>query len=153
MSAIIEKVIGKGILTFQLFDENGVLKEERVEENLIVTAGFGHITNRMVGTSSGVMSHMAVGTGTTAAAAGDTTLQTELARVALDSITRVTTTLTNDSVQHVATFPAGTGTGAITEAGILNASSSGTLQNRVVFSVINKGALDSLVITWKIVFA
>jgi hypothetical protein len=153
MSEIRETVIGKGILTFQLFGEDGELKEERVEENLIVTTGFGHFTNRMVGTSSGVMSHMAVGTGTTAAAAGDTTLQTETARVALDSITRVTTTVSNDSVQHVATFPAGTGTGALTEAGILNASSSGTLQNRVVFSVINKGALDSLVITWKIVFA
>jgi hypothetical protein len=152
-SGIAERVIGRGILTFELFDADGNLVDSREEENLIVTAGFGHITNRMVGTSSGVMSHMAVGTGATAAAAGDTTLQTELARVALDSITRVTTTLTNDTVQHVATFPAGTGTGAITEAGILNASSSGTLQNRVVFSVINKGASDSLVITWKIIFA
>ena len=51
---------------------------------------------------------------------------------------------------YVATFPAGTGTGAITEAGILNASSSGTLLCRTVFSVINKGAADTLGITWTV---
>jgi hypothetical protein len=56
-------------------------------------------------------------------------------------------------VQYVATFSAGTGTGAITEAGIFNASSAGTLLCRTVFSVINKGALDTLVITWKVTVA
>jgi hypothetical protein len=62
----------------------------------------------------------------------------------------VTTTVANDAIQFQATFPAGTGTGALTEAAILNAASAGTMLNRVVFSVINKGALDSLTITWKI---
>jgi hypothetical protein len=50
----------------------------------------------------------------------------------------------------VTTYAAGTGTGAITEAGIFNASSSGTLLSHVVFSAINKGAADSLTITWTI---
>ena len=43
---------------------------------------------------------------------------------------------------------AGTGTGAVTEAGILNASSSGTLLCRTEFSVVNKGSADSMTITW-----
>jgi hypothetical protein len=53
-------------------------------------------------------------------------------------------------VAYVATFPAGTGTGAVTEAGLFNASSAGTLLCRTVFSVINKGAADTLGITWTV---
>jgi hypothetical protein len=53
-------------------------------------------------------------------------------------------------VTYVASFGAGTGTGAVTEAGILNASSGGTLLCRTEFSVVNKGANDSMSITWTI---
>jgi hypothetical protein len=91
------------------------------------------------------MSHMAIGTGTSAAAAGDTTLGTEAGRVTLTS-----TTVTANAVAYVATFGAGTGTGAITEAGLFNASSSGDMLCRTVFSVINKGAADTLGITWTV---
>jgi hypothetical protein len=148
-----DEIIGKGTLTIQLFDADGNLKDQREEENLVVTVGLGHITSRLIGVAQNIMSHMAVGTTNTAAAAGNTTLAAETARVALDSLTVVTTTVTNDTLQAVATFPAGTGTGALVEAGILNASSVGVMLNRTVFSVINKGALDSLVITWKVTFA
>ncbi len=86
---------------------------------------------------------MAVGTGATAAAAGDTTLQTELVRVALTSKTRSTNVLT-----LVGDYAAGVGTGALTEAGVLNAASVGDLFSRSVFAVINKAALDTLKITW-----
>jgi len=51
---------------------------------------------------------------------------------------------------YVATFGAGTGTAALTEAAILNASSSGTMLCRTVFSVINKGASDSMTVTWTV---
>jgi hypothetical protein len=91
------------------------------------------------------MSHMAIGTGSTAAAAGDSALGSEAGRVALTS-----TTVTNNEVEYVATFGAGTGTGAITEAGILNASTDGTLLCRTVFSVVNKGSADSMTITWTV---
>jgi hypothetical protein len=99
------------------------------------------------------MSHMAVGSGSVAAAAGNTALGSELGRVTLTSTTIVTTSVTNDAVQYVATFNAGTGTGAVTEAGILNAASAGTMLCRTVFAVINKGALDTLTITWKVTVA
>ena len=77
--------------------------------------------------SATAMSHMAIGTGSTAAAAGDAALGNEAGRVSLTS-----TTVTSNAVAYVATFGAGTGTGAITEAGILNASSSGTLLCRTM---------------------
>lgn len=114
-------------------------------DNLVVTAGKNFVASRMVGVAANVMSHMAIGTTSTAAAAGDTTLAAEAARVALTSGTATTNVAT-----YVATFPAGTGTGAIVEAGILNAGSGGTLLCRTVFSVVNKGALDAMTITWTV---
>ena len=56
----------------------------------------------------------------------------------------------SNTVIYSAGFGLGVGTGAITEAGIFNAASSGTMLCRTVFSVINKGILDSMVITWTI---
>jgi hypothetical protein len=144
-----ENLKATGTLKLELRDEHGNIKAQE-EHNLVVNAGLAFIASRMKDTSLAAMSHMAIGSGTTAAAAGNTALQTELGRVALTSTTIVTTTVTNDSIQYVATFPAGTGTGAVTEAGLLNAGTGGTLLARTVFAVINKGALDTLAITWKI---
>jgi hypothetical protein len=154
MSEIKEQILAKGTVHVLLVDEvTGEVKVDETYENLIVTTGFGHITSRLIGVAQNVASHMAIGTTNTAAAVGQTTLVAEVGRVALSSYTQVTTTLTNDSVQAVATFPAGTGTGSIVEAALLNAASVGTMLNRVVFGVITKGASDALTITWKIAFA
>ena len=125
--------------------ENNIIQEV-VVPNLVVTSGKNWIAGRMYDTGiPNEMSHMSIGTDNTAAAAGDTTLGTEAGRVALTS-----TTVTNNSVAYVATFGAGTGTGAITEAGLFNASSGGDMLCRTVFSVINKGAADTLGITWTV---
>jgi hypothetical protein len=127
-----------------LTDKNGNVKQDFSVPNLVVTTGKTFIAARMVGTPT-AMSHMALGTGTTAAAVGDTTLQTEIARVSLSS-----SSATGAVATYIASFPAGTGTGAITEAGILNAGSSGTMLCRTVFPVVNKGADDTMSITWTI---
>lgn len=143
----------KGTLQLTLIDENGNIKQQD-EHNLVVSAGLAYIASRMKDTATGTMTHMGVGSGSTAAAAADTGLGGALgARVALDSTSLVTTTVTNDSVQYVATFGAGVSTGAITEAGIFNDVSAGSMLCRTVFAVINKGALDTLVITWKVTVA
>ena len=134
-----------GKLTVEIKDKNGLVKETREVKNLVVQAGLDFIASRMKDTTADVMSHMGIGTGSSAAASSDTTLGTEAARQALTS-----TTVNNNAVSYVASFAAGTGTGAITEAGILNAASGGTLLCRTVFSVVNKGASDSMTITWTI---
>lgn len=113
--------------------------------NLVVTSGKAYVASRMKDTTKGAMSHMAVGTSNTAAAAGDTTLGSEAARVALTS-----STVSGNTITYVATFAAGTGTGALTEAGTLNASSNGDLLCRTVFPVVNKAASDAMTITWTI---
>ena len=133
-----------GKLTVEIKNDKGVVIETREVKNLVVDDGLEYIADRMKNNST-VMSHMAIGTGSTAAAASDTALGTEAARQALTS-----TTVTANAVAYVASFAAGTGTGAITEAGILNAGSGGTLLCRTVFSVVNKGASDSMTITWTV---
>ena len=146
----------KGTLQLKLLDQFGNVIEDREHNNLVVNTGLVYIASRMKDTSSTVMTHMAIGTGTTAVGATQTSLITEVARSALDSTTIVTTTVTNDTVQYIATFGTGIGTGAITEAGIFNDGNPSLpelMLCRTVFSVINKGANDTLVITWKISLA
>ena len=124
------------------------LNGEVVQEipNLVVTAGKNWVADRMNNANT-VMTHMAIGTGNTTAGASDTTLDTELDRNALSS-----TTVTNNAVAYVCTWSEGDGTGAIIEAGLFDASSGGDMLARTVFSsgVVNKGANDSLTITWTI---
>jgi hypothetical protein len=114
-------------------------------DNIVVTTGKGYVASRMKDATATAMSHMGIGTGSTPAVAGDTALGSQSVRSALTS-----TTVNTNEVTYVATFSAGSGTGAITEAGIFNASSSGTMLCRTVFSVVNKGASDSMTITWTV---
>jgi hypothetical protein len=143
-----ESVNVKGNLEVILLDETGKQKDYRKVNNLVVAVGKDVIASRLVGNSLAVMSHMAVGSSSTAAATSQTALGTELGRVALDSTSRASNTIT-----YVATFPAGTGTGSITEAGILNAGSSGNMLCRTVFGVVTKASGDTVVITWNVTVA
>lgn len=141
-----EQMSVKGRLSVVLLDADGKVKHSQDIPNLVVNTGLAFIASRMKDTTDAAMSHMAVGSGTTAAAAGNTALETQIgSRVSLTS-----TTVTANATAYVATFAAGTGTGAITEAGIFNASTAGTMLCRTVFSVVNKGADDTLQITWAI---
>ena len=123
------------------------LNNELVQDvdNLVVTAGKGYVASRIKDASATAMSHMAIGSGSTASAENDTALANELGTVALTS-----TTLSGAEVTYVASFPAGTGSGAVTDAAILIASASGSMLCRTVFSVVNKGASDSMTVTWAV---
>lgn len=131
----------------ELFDKDGNLKETREIHNLVVTAGKNHIADQLKSTpAQAAMGWMAVGTGSTAPAAGDTALGTEIDRNALTSRTASTNVVT-----YVGDWAAGDATNsAIAEAGIFNASSSGTMLARATFTAINKGASDTLKITWTV---
>ena len=134
-----------GELSIVVRDFEGKIKQTLHVPNLVVTNGKNYIASRMVGAATTVMTHMAIGTGTATPIAGDSVLGTEAGRVALSSFTSA-----SNAVTGTATFPAGTGTGAITEAGILNASTSGALLCRTTFPVVNKASGDSIAITWVI---
>ena len=130
----------RGDVVIKLNDE--VVLEKK---NLIVTAGKAFLASAVLNSSSSPFTYMAIGTGTAAAAVTDTALATELTRSAF-----TTSSVASNVVTLTTTYAAGTGTGTLTEAGILNNSSGGTLLSRVVFAAISKGAADSLTITWTI---
>jgi hypothetical protein len=141
-----EHINATGHLSVVLRDENGDIKDERSIPNLVVTVGKNWIASRMKTTGiPNEMSHMAIGSGTATPVVGDSTMGTELGRVALTS-----SVVTSATIEYIATFPAGSGTGAVTEAGIFNNSSAGTMLCHTAFSVVNKGASDSLTITWDV---
>jgi hypothetical protein len=140
-----EHVFTIGFVKARVLDSNGNVKEEKVlGNNLIVDTGKQGIADQLLAAPSiPKPTHMGIGTGTTAPAAANTALVTETGtRQAL------TKTRSGNVVTNVATFGAGVGTGAITEAGIFTASTAGTMFSRIVFSAINKGANDTLELTW-----
>jgi hypothetical protein len=140
-----------GQLNIVLKDKNGNVKVDRTETNLVVQKGLEFIIDRMTGTSKAVMSHMALGSSSTAEAAGQTDLVSILgARETLDSTS--IPTATKHKVVFVSTFEAGDATGAVKEAGIFNhgTAATGDMLSRVVFAVVNKAADDTMTVTWTI---
>jgi hypothetical protein len=116
------------------------------KKNLIVQVGKNFLASAVINSSTSPFVAMAIGTGTTAANTADTALETEVARAAFSS-----SSVADNVVSLSNTYAAGTGTGAITEAGILNnASTGGVLLSHVVFGAVNKGSLDTLTINWTI---
>jgi hypothetical protein len=142
-----ENLKANGQLRVVLTGPDGQVKEDHLLKNLVVNTGLNFIVNRMKDAAATVMSHMTLGTGTTAAAAGNTTLETEIAgaRVALTS-----TNVAANQITYIASFAAGVGTGAVTESGIFNNSTGGTMLCRTVFPVVNKQAGDSMTVTWTV---
>ena len=166
MSDRVFKEVGKGneafikltgIVNYKLWDAEGNLKGEWEIPNLITSAGKARVADLLItdvgSAAPAFFNYIAIGTGTNAAAAGDTTLQTEISTNGgqrTDATgTRVTTSVTNDTAQLVATFNF-TGSFAVTESGVFDDISTGTLLARQVFSAINVASGDSLQVTWKI---
>lgn len=136
-----------GQIKFDLLDSSGKLKETKEIKNVVVTVGKTYLAAWLAAASQSdyFMKYIALGTGTNAANASDTALQTELA-------TRVIGTISSAANvwQSQASFGPGVNTGAITEAGIFSAAAAGTLLARQVFGVITKSAGDTLQVTWQI---
>lgn len=123
-----------------LRDKFGRVKDSRIIHNTVEAAGKAGIADQILASPTlGKPTHMAIGTGT----GGTTSLTTELDRNALTSKTRSSAVVTMQG-----DWAAGDGTGAITEAGVFDASSSGNMWLYNSFSVINKGASDTLSIVW-----
>lgn len=143
-----EQLAMHGRMTATLYGPDGKVKEQVVKDNLIVNVGWDFLFDAMGAPSGrpGVMSHIGVGTSSTAAAAGQTDLQASTLRKAATYAHVAGTKVGTWTV----TFSAGEATAALQEAGIFNALSTGIMFDRVTFSVINKGALDTLVVTFTV---
>lgn len=134
-----------GLIQLVLRDEHGNIKETHEFNNLVVAAGLAFLASRAKDATAAVMSHMAVGSGATAAASGQTALVTEVGRVALTA-----TNAAGGTITYTATFGAGVATGALTEIALFNANAAGTMLARSVYAVVNKQATDTLSVTWNV---
>lgn len=145
MGTLHDDAKSKGRLSIVLYGPDGQVKDRREIDNLIVTSGLNWRAARMIDPPPVQMSHMAIGTGAAVPTMGDTALGAQAARVGLSSQATAGAVTT-----YQASFGAGVGTGAITEAGIFNAAANGTMLNRATFPVVNKGANDTMAITWTV---
>lgn len=144
-----------GSLSLVLTDtESGEIREELYVPNLVVNAGKTFIASRMIGTSATVMTHMAIGEGSTAEAATQTALVTELTQAGY-----ARASLTSSSASNVVTYSANfaannpsapAGGVVLREAGIFNAATGGTMLCRTVYPTVTKLPADALTITWTI---
>jgi hypothetical protein len=135
--------------TINLVGEVEILLNNQIvleKKNLIVQVGKNFLASAVINNSTSPFVAMAIGTGTNAASLSDTTLQIESVRAAF-----TTSSVSTNVVSLSNTYAAGTGTGAVTEAGLFNNSTSGgTMLSRVVFSAVNKSAADTLTINWTV---
>lgn len=145
MSIITEIVKVTGDLVIQVIDENGSIKESHYIKNLVVDAGKALIASRLVGTASAAIGYIELGSGTATANSAQTTLVTPLANYRSSgtvSSSGVTATI-SASFSYASTV-------TVTEAGIFNASSGGTMLCRTVFPAITKLSTDTLTVTWNV---
>lgn len=142
-----ESISLAGLVKVVHTDKDGALISEFSQPNLVTTVGkvqIAQLIENVVAVTA--PSHMAVGSSNTAPSVANTTLGTELARVALDSTTQSTNT-----VVYVATFGPGVGTGTLEEGGLFNAGAAGTMTCRTLFSAsVPKAAGDTVEITWTV---
>lgn len=137
----------KVIVTGELFDVDGNLKQKFVKHNLITNSGYDFLANCFGNsTRPSPMKYIAVGTDSTTPALANTALQKELIRKAGDFSHENGAKFLTLGI----TLSPNEGTGALTEAGIFNADN--ILFDRVTFPVINKGALDTYRISFNVYF-
>lgn len=151
-SKIVLKTIVKETVT-----RNGNVIFEQETHNLTPNVGLAGFIKRMGGDgSTGEFKYLALGVGTTAAAATDTALESEITDSGLErsaaTVTYEDTTTTDDTLQLVKSWTA-SGSKSVTEIGVFNAASTGVLGGRVVKTAVPLESRDIYAITYKIVLA
>lgn len=147
----------EGKVKLVCYDKNGKLKYDTgFIKNTITNASFAVLSGLAGATGAQTaFTYLAVGTSNTAPAASQTALQAEISTNGLSraaaTVSRVTTTQTNDTLQLVLVFSV-SGTSTVEEAGIFNANSAGVMLGRALTtsrSVVNG---DTLTVTYQVKF-
>lgn len=132
-----------------LYGSDNQLKDYRQGHNVITSGGVSAVAlflcSAAAAATTFTMKYIGIGTDATAEAVSNTALGAEVARH-----TGTISNVTGAIYRITATFPSGTGTGAITEYGLFDSNTSGTMLSRDTESVVNKGANDDLIVTAEI---
>lgn len=109
-------------------------------ENLVVDTGLAFMMDRLKANSPDPIDYIAVGTDDTAVTAGDTTLNTELARKACYDIDAVANILYAETI-----FENGEAIGVWKETGMFNDTPAGVMINRVIIDFTKTGSIAAKV--------
>lgn len=146
----------KGTYYFEIKDKNGVLKDKWSVNNIVTNAGKAQLALLAGDSTATPFTYIALGTSTTAVAATDTTLTAEIVDTGLQrvsgTVSRVTTTVSNDTYQVTKTFTA-TGSKTVEEVGVFNASSAGTMLSHALTGSKSLSNLDTLAVTYQLKFS
>lgn len=146
----------KGFGSMVCRGKDGNIKWEIDFTNTITNTGLAQVA-LLAGDASAVpFTFLAVGTSSTAPSASQTALGGEITTNGLGraaaTVSRVTTTQTNDTLQLYKLFTV-TGTSTVEEAGIFNDASAGTMLGRALTTAKSVVNGDTLAITYKVKFA
>jgi hypothetical protein len=135
---------------------DGVTIDEWKVNNLVTSAGKAQLALLAGDASATPFTYLELGTSSTAVSVGQTALiaaitDTGLARAAA-TVSRVTTTVTNDTLQLVYTWTA-SGSKTLEEVGVFNAGSGGTMLSRALTTTRNLVNNDTFIVTYKVAFA
>lgn len=138
----------KGFVTVEVIHDDGATIVE--QSNVVTNVGRNQFASLLAEDISTFPSHLAIGTGSTAATVTDTTLGAEVDRNALSS-----SSASAGVVTYKAFFSKSEANGnTIAEVGLFDAASSGNMFCRsVLSSTVAKTASVSLSITWTITLA
>jgi len=142
----------KGRFKIAVLDENNNLKAEREVENTIMNAGLKVVTGLMLADiGEDAFDHLAIGTGTDAPNATDTSMYAETYRSA-GTGSQETDSVTDDTAQLTTSISI-TSSNDVTEAGIFNSSSTGDMLARTTFSAVSVADGDTVNLGYSVVLS
>jgi hypothetical protein len=157
-----------GTIKYSLFDKNNNLKAQGINHNLVVNEGLYYLADKQLSSpAQDAMKQMVLGTGTATPGSADTWVSGPFpgngtALGTAGSVSPGTIAGTLNAFRYIGTFGAGYATqNGINEAVVANSSpgTAGTEPTGQILAhallspgTINKGASDTLVITWDFVF-
>lgn len=155
LERISRTLIIESCLSLKILYKTGWVEDRgEVGWKVVTTAGANYLVDALQGlTEPENLKYHGIGTGSTAEAAGDTALVTELTTEYNPNSTRATGSLTEGASANIFRSIAtntldGTPGAALREHGIFSAASAGTLLDRTVFAAITLNSGDGLQSTY-----
>jgi len=148
-----EQIKLRGHLELFLRDLKGNLVDKRSIHNVVVTNGRVFVLEQIASSeidTDRAISHLAVGTDTTAAATSDTALGSETTRKAIGTFTTSNLTSNPPSWRAEVNFATNEGNTTLGEAGLFNSSAAGTLFNHAIFTTLDKTTSNTLTVRFTV---
>jgi hypothetical protein len=143
----------RGCLEIVLQDLQGKILDKRKVDNTIVTTGRKWVLRQLSSAdivTSEAISHMAIGTTTTAPSTGDSALGGETTRNAIVSFTTTNLSSNPPSWRAECSFASNEGNTTLAEVGLFNAAAVGTMLGRATFATLNKTTSNTLSISYTV---